>query len=100
MLWLFSGTIERRLSDQVDRDEFAMTEQPQSLRAIFATADSRRKELEASWDTNSASYQENLTATTKLYEQCIQLADSVSLFSPNESLDDISTNDLQCVEQA
>lgn len=69
--------------------------EPQSLRAVFSTAESKRKEVENSWDTNTATYQENLLAAITSYEQCLQIADRISLFSPNESLEDIGSGDIQ-----
>ncbi|KAK5146259.1 type 2A phosphatase-associated protein 42 [Cryomyces antarcticus] len=72
-----------------------MTEQPQSLRSVFTDGETKRKELESSWDTNSATFQENLTAAITAYEECLRIADRVSLFSPNETLEDIASGDLQ-----
>jgi len=72
-----------------------MAEEPQSLRAVFSSAEIKRKELVSSWDTNTTSYQEKLQAAISQYQQCLQLTDTVAMFSSNESLEDISTNDLQ-----
>lgn len=72
-----------------------MSEGPQSLRATFAGAEKIRAQLEVSYDTNAASYQESLKQALSQYRQCLQLVESIALFSPNESLEDISTNDLQ-----
>jgi len=74
-----------------------MDEQPLSLRAIFVSAESKRKELDASWDTNAASYQDKLQAAIAQYQQCLQLTDRVAMFSSNESLEDVSTGDIQYV---
>ena len=72
-----------------------MAEEPQNLRAVYNTAESKRKELDVSYDTNSPAYQEKVNAALKGYEQCLKIAGQISLFSPNESLDDISSNDIQ-----
>lgn len=72
-----------------------MSEEPQSLRAVYSTAESKRRELETAWDTNATPYQDNLRAAIKAYDQCLQSADRISLFSPNESLEDIASHDLQ-----
>jgi len=72
-----------------------MSQDPQGLRASFASAESKRKQLDSSYSTNTASYQELLQSAISLYERCLQLADSISLFSPNETLEDVATNDLQ-----
>ena len=72
-----------------------MADEPQSLRAVFASAEAKRKSLELSWETNAPAYQDTLQAAISQYHRCLQLSDSVALFSSNESLDDIATNDLQ-----
>jgi hypothetical protein len=74
-----------------------MEDEPKSIRGLFLDAERKRDRLEKSWDSNSAAYQENLSAAIATYEECLRAADQVSLFSPNETLDDISSGDLQCV---
>lgn len=53
--------------------------------------------MASNYDTNSATFQENLSKTIATYEECLKVAEQVSLFSPNETLEDISSNDLQYV---
>ncbi|GAB7356649.1 hypothetical protein MBLNU459_g7367t1 [Dothideomycetes sp. NU459] len=72
-----------------------MAEEPQNLRSVYSSAEAKRAQIEAAWDTNAPSYQDTLHAAVKAYEQCLQTADRISLFSPNESLEDIASNDLQ-----
>lgn len=72
-----------------------MAEEPQNLRAVYKSAESKRRELDGALDTNSAAYQEKVGAAITAYEQCLEIADHISLFSPNESLDDITSNDIQ-----
>ncbi|EGP84474.1 unnamed protein product [Zymoseptoria tritici ST99CH_1A5] len=72
-----------------------MAEEQRSLRAVYEDAESKRNTIESSFDSNSSDFQDNLLAAIKLYEQCLQIADQISLFSPNESLEDISSVDLQ-----
>jgi hypothetical protein len=72
-----------------------MAEGPQSLRTLFSSAEEHRKQLDSSWETSSQPYQENLRATIATYEDCKKLADELSLFSPNETLEDISSKDIQ-----
>ncbi|RDW69818.1 hypothetical protein BP6252_08838 [Coleophoma cylindrospora] len=67
----------------------------QNLKSLYASAESKRKSLESSWDTNTATYQQNLASAIAAYEECRQLTDRLSLFSPNESLEDITSGDLQ-----
>ena len=70
-----------------------MAEQQHSIRALFATAKSLSKQLEQ-WETTSQIYQDNLRSAISSFEECRRLADQVSLFSPNETADDISSRDL------
>ncbi|EME40960.1 hypothetical protein DOTSEDRAFT_178252 [Dothistroma septosporum NZE10] len=72
-----------------------MADEPRSLRSAYAEAESTRSTIENSFDSNSETFQDNLLAAIQLYEQCIQIADQISLFSPNESLEDITSADLQ-----
>jgi hypothetical protein len=69
----------------------------QSIKSLFSSAERQRKDIEASWDSNTATYQQNLAAAISTYEDCLKLADRLSLFSPNETLEDLTSGDLQCV---
>jgi immunoglobulin-binding protein 1 len=72
-----------------------MAEEPQSLRGLFSKAERGREDLSSSYETNTPTYQENLGATVATYEECLKIAEQVSLFSPNETLEDISSSDLR-----
>lgn len=72
-------------------------EEPKSIRALFSTAERLRNDLNNFPDSNSPTYQENLTNAIATYESCLKLSEQVSLFSPNESLDDVSSSDIQYV---
>jgi immunoglobulin-binding protein 1 len=73
-----------------------MDTQPRSLRELFADAEHDRKGLERPGEsTTSASFQENLANAIATYEECLKVASRVSLFSPNETLEDINSKDLQ-----
>ncbi len=67
----------------------------QSIRALFRSAESKCDALETSRDSSSSTYRENLAAAIATFEECRLLADRLSLFSPNETLEDIATGDLQ-----
>lgn len=71
-----------------------MPDAERSLRAVFEDAESKRVSVENSYDSNSATFQDNVQSSILLYEQCLQIADRISLFSPNETLEDINTADL------
>ena len=72
-----------------------MADESRSLRSVYNEAEQKRSTIESSYDSNSTAFQENLLSAIKLYEQCLSIADQISLFSPNESLEDIGTADLQ-----
>ncbi len=69
----------------------------QSIKSLFNSAERQRKDIQASWETNTATYQQNLAAAISSYEECLKLIDSLSLFSPNETLEDLASGDLQYV---
>ncbi|KAK5121718.1 hypothetical protein LTR85_004593 [Meristemomyces frigidus] len=72
-----------------------MADESRSLREVYNEAEQTRSTIERSFDSNSSTFQENLLAAIQSYEQCLSIADRISLFSPNESLEDIATTDLQ-----
>ena len=72
-----------------------MAEVHESLSGYFAQAQAQRKQFESALQTNSESSQRTLDSAIAKYSKCMDLADQVSLFSPNESLEDVSTGDLE-----
>lgn len=73
-----------------------METQPKSLRELFSDAEDLRNTLESSsTPTNSTAFQENLASAIATYEECLQIAQRISLFSPNETLEDINSTNLQ-----
>ena len=72
-------------------------EEPKSIRALFTDAERLRNDLSNVYDTNDATFQDKLFNAIATYESCLKLSEQVSLFSPNESLEDISSSDLQYV---
>lgn len=73
----------------------AMAENSQNLQTLFATAKKEKQSLESSLETNTDEYRSQVNATIAKFEECQQLISRLSLFSPNESLEDIATGDLQ-----
>ena len=65
------------------------------IRTVFNSAKTQRKELESSPDPTSSVYQDNLQAAIASLEECRKIADRISLFSLNETEDDVSSGDLQ-----
>jgi hypothetical protein len=66
----------------------------QSLKSLFASGNQRRQEIENSYDRNTDTYHDLVALTIKEFTQARDLADRVGLFSPNETVEDISTGDL------
>ena len=66
-----------------------------SIRTLFLSARNQRKGLEQSSDPTSIIYQENLQAAIATLEECRMIANRITLFSSNETEDDISSGDLQ-----
>ena len=66
-----------------------------SLRSLFASAQAKRKDLESYPDTTTSLHQEKLLAAIETFEECREVASRLSLFSTNESEDDILSGDLQ-----
>ncbi|THZ89398.1 phosphatase 2A-associated protein [Aureobasidium pullulans] len=71
-----------------------MSEEPQTLKGAWQSAENKRRQIETSWETNTPAHQALVNAAISSYEQCLRIQDQIALFSPNESLEDIATNDL------
>lgn len=66
-----------------------------SLRSVHEDAEQKRIALDNAISSATVSFQETLLATIALYEECLIIAGRISLFSPNESLEDVATADIQ-----
>ena len=62
-----------------------------SLRELLSSARAKREELVS----GTATYQEMLQSTISAFEECRRLIEKLAIFSPNEEIDDISSQDLQ-----
>ncbi|MCJ1378575.1 hypothetical protein MMC17_001674 [Xylographa soralifera] len=71
-----------------------MAEVEVNIRTLFARAKDLRRQLESLQSTSQV-YQENLQNAIAALEECRKLAGDVSLFSPNETEEDIASRDLQ-----
>ena len=67
---------------------------PQSLRALYDEAESKRQAIESSYDTTSPSYAADVESAVALYIKVLDQISAVSLFSPNEGVEDIATSEL------
>ncbi|KAF2121560.1 TAP42-like protein [Lophiotrema nucula] len=72
-----------------------MDDHPKSIRALFYEAERAREKLSTFASSNTLEYQSALRDALATYEACLQQSEHVSLFSPNETLDDVSSSDLQ-----
>lgn len=72
-----------------------MATPPQTLRGLFREAEDRRRSLNDFSSTVSDAFQENLASAITSYEASLKVANEVALFSPNETLEDINSRDLE-----
>ncbi|KAM7204516.1 TAP42-like protein [Rhypophila sp. PSN 637] len=70
------------------------TDEPRSLKHVFADAETKRLSLENSTDTTSQSYLDTVSSAVQGYRDCLGFIEKLSIFSPNETFEDISTSDL------
>jgi hypothetical protein len=70
-------------------------EESQSLRSLFTSAKEAKAALESRGDTNTESYRDAVNAAITKFHECQRQVSILSLFSSNESLDDVSTGDIQ-----
>lgn len=70
-------------------------EESQNLRSLFSSAKDDKASLESRHDTNTETYSDLVNATIAKFQECQRQVSIVSLFSSNESLDDLSTGDIQ-----
>lgn len=71
------------------------TQQDQSLRDLFTTAKTKRKDIDPYASATDPVFQENLRSAIECLEKCRELADRISIFSPNETVEDVASTDLQ-----
>lgn len=76
--------------DRGDKDD-----EPRSLKAIFAEAETKRLALEsARLAPNSTEYADTVSSAIELYQDVLRLVSAAALFSPNESAEDLTTQNL------
>lgn len=66
----------------------------QSLRGLFDTAETKRQAIETSLDSTSTTYALDLESAISLYAKALDRIAAVSLFSPNEGIEDVNTEEL------
>ncbi|CAG8955873.1 hypothetical protein HYFRA_00008723 [Hymenoscyphus fraxineus] len=68
----------------------------QSIKSLFAAAEEKRRALESSpFPSQDPANQKILAAALSNYVKCLDLANRLSLFSPNETLEDLNSGDIQ-----
>jgi len=70
-------------------------EESQSLRSLFQSARDDKTAIESRGDTNTEAYRDAVNAAIAKFHECQRQISILSLFSSNESLDDVSTGDIQ-----
>ncbi|KAK0641610.1 TAP42-like protein [Cercophora newfieldiana] len=72
-----------------------MDDNPSSLKSVFSSAEASRVAIESSqYPPNSPEYHTAVSSALAAYRTSLDLIASLSLFSPNESLEDLSTSSL------
>ncbi|KAK3943842.1 TAP42-like protein [Diplogelasinospora grovesii] len=71
-----------------------MPDDQRSLKQTFSDAERLRESITTSYDTTSSSYTDSVSQAIKDYQSCLDQISRLSLFSPNESVEDISTSNL------
>ncbi|KAI5925286.1 TAP42-like family protein [Camillea tinctor] len=71
-----------------------MAGEPRTLKSIFQTAEQKRQALDGAYEGSSPTYHDDLALALNSYQECLEIIYKISLFSPNEALEDISTSDL------
>ncbi|KAG8157493.1 hypothetical protein KVR01_012535 [Diaporthe batatas] len=69
-------------------------EDPKSLKSVFAQAEERRLALEGAFEVTDPNYRDVLSNAIDEYTECLELISKLRMFSPNETLEDLSTTDL------
>ena len=65
-----------------------------NLRTLFKDAQRVSDQLDTFASTSDPTYQDNLRSAVGTFERCREIVGRISLFSPNETLEDISSGDL------
>ena len=71
-----------------------MSNQDSSLRGTFLRAKTKQTDLET-LDPRSEQFKRTLQDAVKALEDCKKIIDQIALFSTNEELEDVSTQDIQ-----
>jgi immunoglobulin-binding protein 1 len=69
--------------------------QSQTLKEVFTEAESKRRQLDDLQNSNTDEFQHTLLSAIATYERCLEFVEKLSLFSPNEDIDDLSSDTLQ-----
>ncbi|PUU77490.1 TAP42-like protein [Tuber borchii] len=72
-----------------------MSGNQESLRSLYDAGERLRKEIEDSYDYNGPAYQKKLQTAIRTYRECENLVDQISLFSTNESLEDVVSSEIR-----
>ena len=72
-----------------------MVDEPMSLKDCYEDAEAKRKGLESVGDASSEQFQNEILSIVGQYDRCLDIADGISLFSSNESLEDIASSNLK-----
>jgi len=68
--------------------------EPQGLRALYIASEAKRRKLNDFPFSDTPEYEEVVDSITNIYKSALEALQHFSVFSTNESIEDISTNDL------
>ncbi|EEP80387.1 hypothetical protein UREG_05229 [Uncinocarpus reesii 1704] len=91
---LLSTQLLRSFPSLIQRPQATMEEEPQSLQALFASAKAQKKAVETV-PINDPTLTDRFNSAVHAFEACQKQISKFSIFSSNESLEDIATADLQ-----
>lgn len=66
-----------------------------TIRSLFDSGDALRQKLDQFPNSNTAEYQRTLSQALSKYLKCKNFINQASLFSLNESLDDVTSGDIR-----
>ncbi|RKF71903.1 Uncharacterized protein C63.05 [Golovinomyces cichoracearum] len=67
----------------------------QNVKTLYDSGEKQRQQVDSACSSTTAADQQRILDAISTYEECLKLVDRSSLFSPNETVEDLTANDLQ-----
>lgn len=74
-----------------------MADPSNTLKDCLNEAENRKATFESAQESSDANAQSALIAAISKYQKCLEYIHDISLFSPNEELEDVASGDLKWV---